>query len=317
MVELRWNPIYEEWVIVASHRKNRPNLPSKKQCPFCPDAEELKNLGDWKYLSLPNKFPSLMESPPLPEVEGNELFKVKPALGECEVILYTPKHHERLELLSDSHVLGLISFWADRFIKIGKKTHIKYVLIFENRGRDVGVSLDHPHGQIYSFSFIPTNILRELKSSAEFKKNKKKCLFCSIIEKEINFGKRIVIENDCFVCFIPFYATWPFGPHIYSKRHLQSLADLNENEKLKLAIMLKKLLNKLNKIFDGKHSFQMILHQEPTDGKDHSYYHFHIEFYVINRAINKLKYLGGCELGSGTFVNPIAPEEAAEILRNA
>ena len=315
MVELRWNAILKEWVVIAGHRTKRPNLPSKNECPFCPNAEELKDLKDWKYLSLPNKFPSLMESPPKPDLEGDDLYQVKPALGECEVILYTPEHDTKLEKLPLDHISGLISFWGERYKEIGEKTHINYVLIFENRGRDVGVSLDHPHGQIYSFSFIPSKIQKELISSKEHFDTNQKCLFCEIIEKEQKFKKRIIIENDSFICFIPFYATWPYGPHVYPKNHLLNINNLSQTEKNDLASILKILLKKINKLFDGKFSYEMIFHQEPTDGNDYTYYHFHIEFYVINRAKDKIKYLGGCELGSGTFINPVSPEEAAEILR--
>ena len=164
MVELRWNPILEEWIIVAGHRKDRPTLPKKDHCPFCLDAHELKDLKAWKYLNLPNKFPSLSVSPPEPDLEGDELFQVKRGLGLCEVILYTPDHETKLESLSLGHVSGLISFWGQRYKEIGSLKEIKYVLIFENRGHDVGVSLDHPHGQIYSFSFIPSIMLSRLYS---------------------------------------------------------------------------------------------------------------------------------------------------------
>ena len=317
MVELRWNAVLKEWVVIAGHRINRPNLPSKNECPFCPNANELKNLGEWKYISLPNKFPSLSSDPPKPDIEGDDIFKVAPALGECEVVLYTPEHDIKLENLSIDHITGLISYWAKRYKEIGEKKHIDYVLIFENRGRDVGVSLDHPHGQIYSFSFIPSNIKKELNTSKEFFKKNKNCIFCTIIKKEQEFKKRIIIENDNFTCFIPFSATWPYGVHIYSKKHVQNLNQLSQSERKDLAIILKSILIKLNNFFNGKHSFEMIFHQEPTDGENYDYYHFHIEFYVINRGIDKIKYLGGCELGSGTFINPISPEYAAETLRNS
>ena len=317
MVELRWNPVLKEWIIIAGHRTNRPNLPSKDKCPFCSNADELKNLGEWNYISLPNKFPSLSKDPPKPDLEGDELFKVAPALGECEVVLYTPEHDTKLEHLSIDHIIGLISYWAKRYKEIGEKKEINYVLIFENRGRDVGVSLDHPHGQIYSFSFIPSKLKRELNASSEFFEKNNKCLFCTILDKEQEFKKRIIIENDSFTCFIPFFATWPYGPHIYPKKHLQNINELSQSEKKDLASILKLILIKLNNLFHGKHSFEMIFHQEPTDGNDYNYYHFHIEFYVINRAIDKIKYLGGCELGGGTFINSISPEDAAESLRNS
>jgi len=316
LVELRWNPVFKEWVIVASHRTKRPNLPTKSKCPFCPGAEELKDLKDWKYVNLPNKFPSLLLSPPEPDLKNDGIYQVMPALGYCEIILYSPHHDEKLEEQSIDHISGLIGFWAKRYQEIGNIDGIEYVLIFENRGRDVGVSLDHPHGQIYSFSFIPSNIKRELDASRRHKKKNNECLFCNIIEKEQKFNKRVILENDNFISFIPFYGTWSYGPHIYPKRHVQNITQLDDNEKKDLAMMLKETLIKFNKLFEENLSFEMIFHQEPTDGRDYPHYHFHIEFYVVNRAKDKIKYLGGCELGSGTFINPISPEDAADTLRN-
>ncbi|NHI92751.1 MAG: galactose-1-phosphate uridylyltransferase [Candidatus Lokiarchaeota archaeon] len=316
MVELRWNAILKEWVVVAGHRMKRPNLPSEIECPFCPKSNELKNIEDWKYLNLPNKFPSLMEDPPEPDLDDDDINKVKPAFGRCEVVLYSPEHNVKLEQLPNEHVSGLFSFLGDRYKKIGENKNINYVLIFENRGRDVGVSLDHPHGQIYSFSFIPPVILKELNSSKEFFEEYNKCLFCTILKKEQDFKKRIILENDSFICFMPHYATWPFGPHIYPKNHIQNINQMTQEERENLAKILKEILNKISRFFNGKHSFEMIFHQEPTDGNSYPYYHFHIEFYVINRAQDKIKYLGGCELGSGIFINPVSPEDAAIMLKN-
>jgi len=135
------------------------------------------------------------------------------------------------------------------------------------------------------------------------------------LEKELNDQSRIVIENSHIVCFVPFYATWPYGVHIFPKRHVQSLLDLNNDERKSLAAVLKEILLKYDKLFDMHLPYEMIFHQKPTDDNDYPYYHFHIEFYIIHRAKNKIKYLGGCEQGAGVFVNPIPPEKIAQELK--
>ncbi|MHA1378023.1 MAG: galactose-1-phosphate uridylyltransferase [Candidatus Helarchaeota archaeon] len=313
MPELRWNPVLKEWVIVAAYRQKRPQLP-ENFCPFCPGAPEIPS-ADWTVKFLPNKYASLRMDPPEPDLKNHPLYQVRPNKGQCEIILYAPEHNTTLGALPVEHIHTLVDFWAERYEKIGSQNFIKYVLIFENRGREIGVSLDHPHGQIYSFGFIPPKPQLELDNSYEYFNRNKKCLFCDILDKELNDKKRIVIENPNFVCFVPFFATWPYGVHIYPKRHVQSLLELTEKEKRDLAEILKAILLKYDKLFDMLLPYEMIFHQEPTDGKKYPHYHFHIEFYIIHRAKNKIKFLGGCEQGAGVFVNPIPPEKTAEELR--
>lgn len=140
-------------------------------------------------------------------------------------------------------------------------------------------------------------------------------MFCDILAKELKDGRRIVIENKDFVCFIPFFTTWPYGVHIYPRRYVQSLLDLNNSERRNLAQILKEMLLKYDKLFDFTLPYEMIFHQQPTDKEKYPYYHFHIEFYIIHRARNKIKFLGGCEQGAGTFICDIIPEKTAKELK--
>lgn len=313
MSELRWNPVLKEWNITAGHRQNRPQLP-ENFCPFCPGAPEVPD-SDWEVKFLPNKFASLYIDPPETISYDDPLFRVKPAQGQCEIILYTPEHNISLGKLPVEHIHTLVDFWAKRYEVIGSQEFIKYVMIFENRGREIGVSLDHPHGQIYSFPFIPPKIQLELNSSYEYFQQYNTCLFCDIVDKELKDGRRIVIKNKDFACFVPFYATWPYGVHIYPRRHVQSLLDLIKTERRSLAQILKEILLKYDKLFDFPLPYEMIFHQQPTDHEEYPYYHFHIEFYIIHRARNKIKYLGGCEQGAGVFIDDILPENTAKELR--
>ncbi|MFX1296082.1 MAG: galactose-1-phosphate uridylyltransferase [Promethearchaeota archaeon] len=316
MGELRWNPILREWVVIASHRTKRPLHPKKVDCPFCPDSPEISGKGKWRALHLPNKFPSLMLDPPEPDVKSDDLYQVKAATGICEVLLYTPNHKMELHQLDLNHIGDIIDMWINRYEELGKNKKINYVFIFENRGSAIGVTLDHPHGQLYAFSFIPRKIQDELNSAKQYMEKRKNCLFCDTLQKEKADEQRIIYDNLSFTAFIPFYATWPYGIHIYSNRHLQSLLDLSEPEKKDFASILKIIRAKYDTLFGFKLPYVMVFHQCPTDEADYTYYHFHIEFMPINRGEKKVKYLAGVELGTNTFINPTNPEEKAEELRN-
>ena len=315
MGELRWNPILQEWVIMASHRTKRPLLPKTQDCPFCPGCPEVSGHGKWKALHLPIKFPALMLDPPEPDVESEDLYQVKPAKGVCEVLLYTPDHDIELHQLDSDHIGEIIEMWRSRYEELGSRKDINYVFIFENRGRAIGVTLDHPHGQLYAFPFIPKKIQQELATSKHYMEKRKECLFCTILQKERDDGRRIVYDNLSFTAFLPFYATWPYGVHIYSNRHLQNLLPLSDKEKEDFASMLKIIRSKYDALFGFKLPYVMVFHQSPTDGQEYPYYHFHVEFHPVHRGEKKVKYLAGVELGTNTFINPTNPEEMAKELR--
>lgn len=315
MSQLRWNPLLKEWVIINPRRKSRPNLPSKITCPFCPGAPEVGPSADWKVLAIPNKFPSLGHPDETASSDG-ALMKMRPGIGRCEVVIYTPSHETLLSSLELSLIEKIVEKWTERFRELGNLDEISYVLIFENKGRFIGVSLDHPHCQIYAFPFIPPVIERELKNAKEYGEAEGSCIFCDQINRELEEKARIVIENEEFLCFMPFYATWPYGTHIYPKKHVQSLLEFTPSMNTAFASIIKQVLAKYDKLFGEKLAYEMILHQAPTDGNEYLYYHFHVEIYVQNRGKDKMKYLGGCEQGGGVFVNPALPEETAKELRN-
>jgi UDPglucose--hexose-1-phosphate uridylyltransferase len=235
--------------------------------------------------------------------------------GICEVVCYTQEHDLFLEDMPVQKICNLIRVWQDRYLNLGSRNFVKYVFIFENKGKEIGVTLSHPHGQIYAFPYIPPVILEELKSSKKFFKKNKKCLHCTIIENELRDKSRIVIKNEDFIAFIPFYAGWPYEVHIYSLRHTGSICELKEQEILSLSVIIKKIINGYNNLFGFRMPYVMVIHQKPTDGRDYSYYHFHFEFYPPYRTKNKLKYMAGCELGAGTFINDTLPEEKAAELK--
>jgi UDPglucose--hexose-1-phosphate uridylyltransferase len=262
-----------------------------------------------------NRFPSLRPDPPVPAVEGSELYPVRPAQGVCEVVLYSADHKTTLAEESVEQIYQLVRVWTDRFIELGALEYVKYVFAFENKGEAIGVTLHHPHGQIYGYPFIPPRIERELEQSLAHRERNGSCLLCDVVAEEILDGRRIVAENNSFVAFIPFFARWPYELHLCSRRHLQALTDMNELEQHELAAMLKMVLVAFDRLFNISFPYMMVLHQRPVDGGSYDHYHFHIEFYPPLRTATKMKYLAGSETGAGLFINDTLAEEKAAELR--
>jgi UDPglucose--hexose-1-phosphate uridylyltransferase len=193
---------------------------------------------------------------------------------------------------------------------------VKYVFIFENKGKEIGVTLHHPHGQIYAYPFVPPLVQKELAESKKHHDKTGSCLLCNILAQEKTDGRRIVAENESFAAYIPFFARYPYEVHISAKRHLQDITALNVREQVELAEILKQITAAYDKLFDVSFPYMMVLHQQPSDGENYDHYHFHIEFYPPLRTASKLKYLAGSEAGAGMFINDTLAEEKAEELRN-
>lgn len=319
--ELRWHPILEEWVITATHRQDRTFLPPDDYCPLCPTQPgafptEIPS-EDYQIVAFENKFPSLKHPAPEPAVEETSLYKVRPGDGICEVVCYTPRHNGTLTDATPEEMRNLVDVWTDRFQDLGSRDFIDYVLIFENKGQMIGVTLNHPHGQIYAFPFIPPKIQKELDSSAKHMDRTGRCLFCDIIQEELTDGRRIVAENESFVAAIPFFARLPYEVYIFSRKHHETMLTFDESERNDFAGILRTILQKYDNLWDMSLPYMMIMHQAPTDGRDYGYYHFHVEFHPPHRTKQKLKYLAGCETGAGSYINDTLAEEKAAELRAA
>jgi UDPglucose--hexose-1-phosphate uridylyltransferase len=315
MAELRFNPLTKDWVMIASHRQNRPQMP-KDWCPFCPGSGKVPDHFD--VYEYDNDFPALSQDPPVPDDVATDLYKTKPAYGKCEVILYSPEHTITLPELPVSHIKKLVDLWTERYLAMKQDEKIKYVFIFENRGDVVGVTMPHPHGQIYGYSFIPKKLELELASSKEHFEETGRCLLCDMIKDEYAAKKRIIIENDDFVAFLPFFSEYPYGMYIAAKGHKQSLDQFTEQEKENLADILKKVTGTYDSLFDYHFPYMMCMHQSPVNGEDTSdYYHFHIEFFPPMRSKDKQKFNASSETGAWAHCNPTAPEEKAEELKEA
>jgi UDPglucose--hexose-1-phosphate uridylyltransferase len=320
MSELRWNPLLGEWLATATHRQQRTFLPPADFCPLCPTKPggfptEVPE-STYDIVAFENKFPSLRTHPEPPAIEGTQLYPVRPSKGVCEVVLYTPNHNSSLAAEPVEQIDKLVRVWTDRFAELGALDFIHYVFIFENKGEAIGVTLHHPHGQIYAYPFVPPRIARELEQSKAHQDEKGRCLLCDVVAGERRDGRRIVAENSSFVAVIPFFARWPYETHIYARRHFQALTDMTRDEQKDLASMLKMVLAAFDRLFNLSFPYMMVMHQRPTDGGSYDYYHFHIEFYPPLRSANRLKYLAGSETGAGFFINDTLPEEKAAELRS-
>ena len=324
--QYRWDPFQQEWIIYAPKRNLRPfqgkkfeNEPKKTwTCPFCPDAPE--GAGEWIVKQLPNRFASLDEKKQfsIQNIIGSSI-KFAPNYGKCEVILYSQDHNASFGTLDHQNIIALIKLWQERFLALKNMKDMNYIFIMENRGKEIGNSMTHPHGQIFSFPFIPPKIEKEIQAFLEYHKENDSCLLCDILKEELKTQSRIIAENEDFLAIIPYYAHWAFEIHIISKRHFGSIIELKEAEIDSLARIMKKIVQKYDILHgDGKiMPYVMAMHNAPvnTNQNAEKLFHFHIEYYTPFRGKDKLKFLAGVELGTGTMICDALPEINAKKMR--
>lgn len=318
-IELRWNALLGEHVIISTGRQGRTFLPPAEYCPLCPTASadafatELPS-ASYEIAVFENRFPSFR--PDAPEVvDESPLNRRGVADGICEVVVYSPQHDATLASLPEAQVRRLVDVWCDRYAELAARPNIDYVFIFENRGKEIGVTLTHPHGQIYAFPFAPPHVERERLSAASHHAATGRCLMCDIVAEELAFAERILAAADGFVAYVPFAARLPYEVHIAATAHRESLLDLNESERDGLARLLRIVQTKYDNLWGFPMPYTMSMHQRGTDGVARPGEHLHIEFVPPYRTKDKLKYLAGVETGAGTYINDTAPEEKATELR--
>jgi len=298
--ELRWHPLLEEWVTIAPWRQDRTYHPDAAHCPLCPTrpgmAETEIPEPDYYIVVFENRFPSYT---------GEQ--------GRAEVVCYTPDHDSSLGEQSIDHIRDLIAVWRDRTRELGRLPNVRYVYVFENRGEEIGVTLSHPHGQIYGYPFIPPVLERELAAESKHMRKTGRCLYCDVIEGETD-GVHTVLRDERWIAFVPPFARWPYEVHLAPTRHRGDLLELDEVDDLSFATILKGVLQKYDRLFGRPLPYVMAMHQKPPGrgGKPH---HFHVEFYPPNRTRDKLKYLAGSELGAGAFILDARAEDTAAELR--
>lgn len=287
-----------------------------RPCPFCVGSAEVG--GGWRVLSLPNRYPSLSLRPPQGEgLNKGSLYRSRPAYGACEVILETAAHEADLADLGAETIAEVLELFAERYRHYRSFPGIRYVFAFRNKGREIGVTLHHPHSQLYALPFIPTVIRRELASARAYWRRHGVCLFCRVVAEERALNQRVVGVNRHAIVFLPYYAKWPYELHVYPLRHVGSLPELSAAERRGFAELLKQVLVAYNNLFHFSMPYVLAVHQQPTDDGDYRHYHLHVECYPPYRARDRLKYPGGLERGTGTFIYDGVPEEKAAELKAA
>jgi UDPglucose--hexose-1-phosphate uridylyltransferase len=252
---------------------------------------------------------------PLPAFEIAVFDNLYPAFraphGASEVIVYTDSHHGSFGTLAPERAEALMWVWRHRYQELGARDDVRYVLIFENRGIEVGATLHHPHGQVYGYPFLPPVPKLELTADARLEG----CVPCELLRRELAEGRRVVHENESVVAYVPYAARWPYETHLVTRHHRPSLLDCEPEELRLLAECLQTLTRGYDALFARPFPYVMVVHQAPTDG--HSDGHLHVEFYPPLRTATKLKYPAGSEQGGGTFVGDTLPEDSAGTLREA
>jgi UDPglucose--hexose-1-phosphate uridylyltransferase len=296
--ELRFNELRGEQVDYAVHRQERTFLPTREHCPLCPT----KSGG----MTTEIPFPAFEIA-----VFDNLFPAFAPPWGAAEVVVYTDRHEDSFGTLARTRAEDLMWVWRHRYMELGARADIEYVLIFENRGVEVGVTLHHPHGQIYGYPFLPPVPALELAADARLGG----CAPCTLLARELQDGRRILYENDAVVIYLPYAARWPYEAHVTLRNHRPSLLDCQAEELCLLADGLQALTRGYDALFERPFPYVMALHQAPTDGRGRG--HLHVEFYPPLRTAEKLKYLAGSEQGAGTFIGDTLPEQSAAALREA
>ena len=305
MSELRFNELRGEQVDYAIHRQERTFLPSREHCPLDPTRPggpptEIP-FPSFEIAVFENRFPAF-EAPH----------------GAAEVVVYTDSHEGSFATLPEQRAEDLMWVWRNRYLELGAREDIDYVFIFENRGVEVGVTLHHPHGQIYGYPFLPPVPALQLAADARLGG----CAPCMLLGRELEDGRRVLLENDAAVAYIPYAARWAYEAHVTLREHRPSLLDCEPAELRLLAHALQALVRGYDALFERPFPYVMVVHQAPTAshtqrGTSAAGGHLHVEFYPPLRTAEKLKYLAGSEQGAGTFISDTLPEESAARLREA
>jgi UDPglucose--hexose-1-phosphate uridylyltransferase len=321
MSELRYHPFLDQWVITATHRQDRTFLPPDDYCPLCPTKPggfptEIP-FDHYDIVVFENKFPSLQPHPPEPEIESSTLIPVLPSRGVCEVICYSEDHDATFATMPHSQIRKLVRVWRERYVELSQRENVEYVFIFENKGKEIGVTLSHPHGQIYAYPFIPPTLKVELEAERKHFERTGRLLMADWLEYEqvtAAHGSRVVYQNTSFVAIVPVFARYPYELYVTSLRHIRSLAEMSDDELDDLAEILLVVTRKFDLLFGFSLPYMMVMHQEPA-APGYEFNWFHVEFYPPYRTAKKLKYLAGSEAGAGAFINDTLPEVTAKTLR--
>jgi UDPglucose--hexose-1-phosphate uridylyltransferase len=313
---LRWHPLRGEWVAYAQHRQHRTFLPPAEYNPLAPSRTpehptEVPN-GRWDVAVFDNLFPTFAMSAHDPPELG---VPTEPARGVCEVVVFTPDSTATLGRLPLCHMELIVDVWADRYEELGRIPDVAYVFPFENRGVEVGVTLHHPHGQIYAYPFVPPVPARELDRQRAHHEQHGRGLLEDLVAREVDDGIRMIYRGPHVVAFMPICARYSYEVWVAPKRPAPSLVALGADERRDFARALKTVLLKFDGLWNQPFPYILAFHQAPTDGQPHPEAHVHAEFYPAYRMPGRLKYLAGSEIGAGVFTADTVPEEKVKELQ--
>ncbi|OGQ51592.1 MAG: galactose-1-phosphate uridylyltransferase [Deltaproteobacteria bacterium RIFCSPLOWO2_02_FULL_53_8] len=328
MPEFRKDPIIGRWVIISTERGKRPSefennqvTPKAGFCPFC-SGNELKtphevlayrknnsgpNTSGWHIRVVPNKFPALKVEGDISR-EGDGVYDKMNGIGAHEVIIESPDHKDTLASVSTRQFEEILWAYRDRIIDLKRDLRLRYILIFKNHGEAAGATLEHSHSQLIALPIIPKRVAEEIDGSLEYYNFKERCIFCDIIRQEIMQGARVIAENMDFIAVTPYAPKAPFEIWLLPKAHESSFENCQKHHYENLAVIFSEVLKRMNKVLNNP-PYNFILHTAPLKDGATQHYHWHFEI------MPKLTKVAGFEWGSGFYINPTPPEEAAQFLR--
>ena len=329
MPELRKDPIVGRWVIIAAERAKRPvdfktgRAPAKTGfCPFCEGNEDktppeiiayrdrttAPNKPGWRVRVVPNKFPALQVEGDL-DKRGEGIYDKMHGLGAHEVIIETPKHELSLTGLEEPAIQEVLWVYRDRLVDLKKDRRLVYGLIFKNVGQAAGASLEHTHSQLIVTPIVPINVWGEMTGALEFYHYRGRCIFCDMIEQELATESRLVCDGPGFVALCPYASRFPFETWILPKNHSSHYENIQKQGVEELSYTIRTVLAKLEIALDNP-PYNYVVHTGPFDSQELPHYHWHIE------VIPRLTKVAGFEWGTGFYINPVPPEDAAGFMRD-
>jgi UDPglucose--hexose-1-phosphate uridylyltransferase len=329
--ELRKDPVTGRWVIISTDRARRPADFSRERavikgssaCPFCggnesktpPEilayrpGENGANAPGWSLRVVPNKFPALGIEGEL-DRHADGMFDKMNGIGAHEVVIETPNHMETLATMPLQRVEDVLRAFRERILDLKKDTRFKYIIVFKNHGEAAGASLEHPHSQLIALPILPKQAVEELEGAERYYHNKERCIYCDILSQDLAGRVRVVAENSDFVTICPYAPRYPFETWLLPRKHESFFENSSPALYINLARMLQTILLKLEQVLDHP-PYNLVLHTSPAQDTATDYYHWHMEI------VPRLTKAAGYEWGTGFYINPTPPEEAAKFLRDA
>lgn len=325
--EIRYDPLRDEWVAVAAHRQTRTHLPSSAECPLCPSVPgrptEIPD-PDYDVVVFENRFPSFaMDAPGGSRSPGAEagqgtldgLVPRHPGTGRSEVVCFTADHNASFADLPPTRVRTVVEAWGDRTVELAQQPGVDQVFPFENRGEEIGVTLHHPHGQIYAYPFVTPRTSTMLAAARRHRDRTGRNLFADVLAGEQRDAARIVRRSTHWTALVPAAARWPVEVQLYPHRQVPDIPALTGAERDDFAEVYLDVLRRLDRLYGAPLPYVAAWHQAPVRS-DRDLAYLHLEVFSIRRAANKLKYLAGSEAAMGVFINDVAPEDVAQRLRD-